>query len=196
MGTPTELERVALSGSERAGRALAVLLDRPIEMTEVSIFVADEPDATLVERLGGRSGESVYGRLGISGPPDGAAWVEFDRDCVRVMLDRFDMADRTIEDDDARSMVAEVANIVTGSYLTELGDAWGVALDPTPAALDPAIDEARADVERAISGDAASSLRLGCGFGDGTDELGMSVYLLLSTPRHAEAASGTTKGGR
>lgn len=196
MGTPTELERVALSGSERARRALAVLLDRPIAMTEVSVYVADEPDATLVDRIDRVDGSAVYGRLGISGPPDGAAWVEFDRDCVQMMLDSFDMGDRTIEDADARSMVAEVANIITGSYLTELGDAWGVALDPTPAQLDPEADVARADVEQARSAESASSLRLGCGFGDGDDELGMSVYLMLSKPRAATPAVPSTNGGR
>ena len=77
-------------------------------------------------------------------------------------------------------MLAEIANIVIGSYLTELGDTWGVELDPTPAELDVSMHDVLGAVDLiSVEHEVDRVIALGCGFADDAGSYDVSVWLLL-----------------
>lgn len=180
---------VARHGAEHVREALTTLLQRDMSVVRssaTSIELDDDRD----ELLGADTfadGSANLGRLAIDGPPSGAAWVGFTDHSVQQIAGIFGLEDASSED--SRSMLAEVANIVAGSYLTVLGDTWGVELNPTPADLDSTLADMHAELD-ALEGDPSGSrlIALGCEFSDDDGHYDMSVLLLLRESRDAVGA--------
>lgn len=179
---PAELVDVARVGAEHARTSLEGLLGESLSVVDTSSWSLPETADGLFERLAAADGAQV-GRLEIAGPPNGAAWVVVPSACVDRLLERYAPG----EHDDAvtASVAAEVANIVTGAYVIELGKRWGVDLEPTPADMSLRPDAVREDFDEALAHH-AQAFAIGCGFEDSRGSYGLSVVVMLETARGSE----------
>lgn len=166
------LTTLAGSGAERARAALEVLLGRDIVITGT--------DARLVEPGRGGAGVALasalggtIGRLSISGGIDGNAFVVFPQASVDDLRSTFGLPD---DGDEARSMLSEVANIVASSYISELGDAWGVPVEPSTVELDASDAEVARMLDRS---EQTQVVVLGCRFSDDAGSYDVSILLVL-----------------
>ena len=82
----------------------------------------------------------------------------------------------------SHSIAAEVANIVTGAYVIELGNRWGVDLEPTPADLSPFTGAERTRLNNSLSTH-QHALAVGCGFSDSEGSYGLSVVVVVDDPK-------------
>jgi hypothetical protein len=118
-------------------------------------------------------------RLGVSGPPDGSVWVTVGDAASRRVAEA--MAPGVDVDEELLGSVrAELANIVAGSFLTELGDGIGALLEQGLATEQPGADaQAEVAASGGTSGPGAAALVLGCEFSDSStgDEVSMLVVL-------------------
>jgi chemotaxis protein CheY-P-specific phosphatase CheC len=177
-----DMGELAAAAAERTRSALSMLLGRQMVVERTHVAERDVHGSALAEHLReGFQGGSVTGRLSISGPPDGAAWVVFPRTCVEHLMEVFDMpSDTEGPGDEMRSMLGEIANIVTGSWLTELGDGWGTHLDPSTTNLDAGASDAEADARLADAG-GGRAIAMGCSFADESGTYDLSVHVLFRT---------------
>jgi chemotaxis protein CheY-P-specific phosphatase CheC len=177
-----DMEDLAAAAAERTRSALTMLLGRQMVVERTHVAERDVHGSALAEHLReGFRGGSVTGRLAISGPPDGAAWVVFPRTCVEHLMETFDLPPGAAEpNEDLRSMLGEIANIVTGSWLTELGDGWGAHLDPSPTDLDAGATVAESDARLADAG-GGRAIAMGCSFADESGTYDLSVHVLFRT---------------
>lgn len=176
-----ELEALARAGAERARSALQTLLGERIEIVETRAWTLPGRGEDIIDHIA-PAGNARLGRLGISGPPDGAAWVAVPTSCVSRLMERFGVQDEVDDATMSGSVVAEVANIVTGSYVTELGDRWGLDLDPTPADLGLHSNVARRELDLLRGpGETLPAIAVGCGFADADGIYDISVVLMLDS---------------
>lgn len=171
------LRSVAQSGATRASGSLSTLLGRPIGVSlSRAALLAGNADVELGDDV------ALLGRLSIEGPPHGAAFVAFPEASVRGLCAAFGLA-ADARAADASSMLGEVANIVTGSLLTELGDTWERDLTPTPVEL--VLDRSSHDLEARVTGDLEHAVQLECAFADGSGHYDISVMILFARDRRA-----------
>lgn len=177
---PDELSAIALAGAEHARASLESLLGDSISIVDSRALTTGNGDAQHLFAHLDEAGDGMrIGRLAISGPPNGAAWVVVPDSCVQRLIARYGDGDE--DGSMARSVAAEVANIVTGAYVVELGNRWGVDLDPTPADLSPFTGAARDELHDTLNA-REHALAVGCGFSDSEGSYGVSVVVMVDGP--------------
>ena len=168
------LRDLAHAGAEHARSSLQALLGDEISVLEARAWRSPKDADALFAR--GDTSPTRVGRLEISGPPHGTAWVLVPDSCVQRLIERYGSEDA--DGSMAHSIAAEVANIVTGAYVIEAGNHWGVDLDPSPADLSVCSDTARNDLDAALLA-LEHALAGGCDFGDSEGSYGLSVVVML-----------------
>jgi chemotaxis protein CheY-P-specific phosphatase CheC len=179
--TDDELADIARAGAEHARVSLESLLGDSISIVESRAWPSVDNDSCDLFAHLDEGDATRVGRLGITGPPDGAAWVVVPDSCVQRLITRYG-GDADDDGSMSHSIAAEVANIVTGAYVIELGNRWGVDLEPTPADLSPFTGAARSRLNDALNAH-QHALAVGCGFSDSEGSYGLSVVVMVDDPK-------------
>lgn len=163
------LTDIALAGAEHARTSLETLLGDSMSIVSAHAWTQPSTDAPRTVLADADAALARVGHLGLDGPPNGAAWVAVaDSYVQRVLLNCG--TDGDADASMAGSIAAEVANIVTGAYVIELSNRWGIDLDATPVRLDAPLE------------DHEHTLALGCEFADSKGSHGLSVVVTLDVP--------------
>ncbi|WP_274651524.1 chemotaxis protein CheC [Paenibacillus humicola] len=174
------LKEVGNIGAGNAATALSLLLDRPVDMNVPTVSLI--PFERIADRVGGLEQVVTAVYLRVEGEAPGHMFFLMEGEATKKLLNRLLAIEGKGEDGFSEmeySALAEIGNILAGSYLSSLADFTQLAMSPTVPAI--AVDMAGAILTHGIvqygeMGD--SALLIETAFLEGKEELAGHFFLI------------------